>query len=250
MENYPFAAIPAVVVTVCLCGLLVRIWRALRRERAENCRLRKLIQLGGGTEQVEPEDIRRLHHDLRHYLRAADGFPLPDSALERLSRAMEKPEVPFGSDRILSALVDHYRSEALDLGVQIDLLLQLDSEVSMLPDLCLLVSNLLENAVEALQREGRGWLRARSMSTEGYISLVVGNSCSTPLRSIGGRYLSSKSPHRLGMGLDTIERIARKYGGQAEFACENEEFRASVFLLRGGADPSGRGGTGSEAAER
>ena len=50
----------------------------------------------------------------------------------------------------------------------------------LLPDVCLVLSNLLENAVEALQREGTGWLRARCRSAQGYLSLVVGNSSSAP----------------------------------------------------------------------
>ena len=90
----------------------------------------------------------------------------------------------------------------------------------------------LENALEALQREGGGWLRVRSVSTAGYYSLVVGNCCTRPLRSINGRYLSSKAPGRFGIGLSTVQSVARRCGGQAEFTVENGEFRASVFLPR------------------
>ena len=93
-------------------------------------------------------------------------------------------------------------------------------------------SNLLENSLEALQREGGGWLRARSVSTSGYFSLVVGNSCTRPLRSLNGHYLSSKSPGRFGIGLATIQEVAQHYGGNAEFTVENGEFRASIFLPR------------------
>ena len=91
-------------------------------------------------------------------------------------------------------------------------------------------ANLLENAVEALQREGGGWLRARCISTEGYLSLVVGNASTARLRSVNGRYLSSKAEGRFGLGLATVQEIARKYGGRAEFTADGEQFLASVFL--------------------
>ena len=47
----------------------------------------------------------------------------------------------------------------------------------------------------------------------------------------GGRYLSSKAPGRFGIGLETVQEVAQRYGGQAEFTVENGEFRASVLLL-------------------
>ena len=87
-----------------------------------------------------------------------------------------------------------------------------------------MLNNLLENAREALQREGGGWLRARSIATAGYFSLVVGNSCTRPLRMFKGRYLSSKSFGRFGIGLETVQEVAQRYGGQVEFTVENGEF--------------------------
>ena len=119
------------------------------------------------------------------------------------------------------------------MGFQADLRLSFSPAwEAAIPDLCLMLGNLLENSLEALQREGTGWLRVRSFSTPGYLSLVVGNSCTRPLRSVNGRYLSSKAPGRFGIGLETVREIAQRYGGQAEFAVEEGEFRASIFLLR------------------
>ena len=129
--------------------------------------------------------------------------------------------------------MEHYREQARDLGAQADIRLDLEGcEGPMLPDLYLVISNLLENAVEALRREGGGWVRARCVCAEGYISLVVGNSCAGSLRTLGGRYLSSKAEGRLGLGLSIVEDIARKRGGQAKFSAEEGRFLASVFLPR------------------
>ena len=47
-----------------------------------------------------------------------------------------------------------------------------------------------------------------------------------------GRYLSSKSFGRFGIGLEMVQEVAQRYGGQVEFTVENGEFRASVLLLR------------------
>ena len=81
-----------------------------------------------------------------------------------------------------------------------------------------------------LQREDGGWVRARSLATSGYVSLVVCNSCTKPLRMRNGRYLSSKGNSRVGVGLSTVQEIARRYGGRAEFSADGVQFRAAVFL--------------------
>ena len=59
---------------------------------------------------------------------------------------------------------------------------------------------------------------------------MVGNSSSAPLKSVNGRYLSSKAEGRFGIGLATVQDIARKYGGTAEFTADGHQFLASVFL--------------------
>ena len=142
-------------------------------------------------------------------------------------------DIPGGEGWALSALEAHYRKRAQALGFQTDLhIVPPQGWETGIPDLCLVLSNLLENSLEALQREGGGWMRARSMSTAGYFSLVVVNSCTRPLRSFNGHYLSSKAPGRRGIGLDTVREVAQRWGGQADFKVENGEFRASVFLPR------------------
>lgn len=206
----------------------------LRREQEENRRLRALLQTGFHLAQADLEQLRQLRHDLRHYLVLAADAPIPAETAAALRSALDKaPPKAHQENWIISALEQHYLEQAAALGFQADLrIIPPQAWDDLLPDLCLIVSNLLENSLEALQREGGGWLRARSVSTSGYFSLVVGNSCTRPLRSLNGHYLSSKSPGRFGIGLATIQEVAQHYGGNAEFTVENGEFRASIFLPR------------------
>lgn len=215
-------------VLLYLLWQLLRSREELRREREENRRLRGLLQEGSKLAQADLEQLQRLRHDLRHYLLLTEDVPqqAEDDALEEVTTSSRESWA-------VSALERHYRSQAEALGFRADLrLVPPQAWEGVVPDLCLVVSNLLENGLEALQREGSGWLRARSVSTAGYYSLVVGNTCTTPLRSINGRYLSSKAPGRFGIGLSTIQAVARRYGGQAEFTVADGEFRATVFLPR------------------
>ena len=231
-----YDVVPALLAAgalLCLLWRLLRTWEALRREREENRRLRELLQEGSRLAQADADQLRQLRHDLRHYLLLAEAGAAGREEAGTLRSHLERAPAPGRESWALSALERYYQAQAQALGLQADLrLVPPQSWEGLVPDLCLVVSNLLENALEALQREGGGWLRVRSVSTAGYYSLVVGNRCTRPLRSINGRYLSSKAPGRFGIGLSTVQSVARRCGGQAEFTVENGEFRASVFLPR------------------
>lgn len=238
-----------ILIILAAAGLLLwLLWRlgrlrdALRREREENLHLRELLQMGNQMAQTDLEQLRKLRHDLRQYLILTEERSLsPDSASTLRNALEELPAEPHRESWAMSVLEQYYLDQANALGFQTDLHITppLDWE-GAIPDLCLVLSNLLENSLEALQREGGGWLRARSVSAAGYFSLVIGNSCTRPLRTFNGRYLSSKAPGRFGIGLDTVREVAQRYGGQAEFTVEDGAFRASVFLLRPERSPSGR----------
>ena len=220
----------AAVASVLALGLLLwvlRLRKTLRREREENQRLRRLLRVGSQAASTDLAQMKKLRHDLRQYLTLAEA--------SAVLRDAPDPAPPVGEREswAVSALKRHYLERAKVLGFQADLQITLPQTwEDAIPDVCLVLNNLLENAIEALQREGGGWLRAGSIATSGYFSLVVGNSCTKPLRTLGGRYLSSKAPGRFGIGLETVQEIAKRYGGLAEFTVENGAFRASVFLLR------------------
>lgn len=228
-------ALLAAGILAWLLWRLCRLREALRREREENHRLREIFQVGSQAAQTDLKRLRRLRHDLRQYLiLAEDASSVSAETDAALREALETaPSVSGGEGWMISVLERHYLEQARDLGFQADLrIIPPQAWEGATPDLCLVLSNLLENGLEALQREGGGWLRARSVSTAGYFSLVIGNSCTRPLKVYQGHYLSSKAPGRFGIGLETVREVAQRYGGQAEFTAENGEFRASVYLPR------------------
>ncbi len=207
------AAALLALTTARLCALLARA-------RNENARLREIVTLSSKYKLGDLEELRRLRHDMRHYAITAGAMAAPAPT-----------DVPGGS--AIRSLVEYYRDRASALGVSADLMLDLDGcGDELVPDLCLVISNLLENAVEALQGQEHGWLRARSCYTEGYVTLVIGNSCAVQPKRRHGTFPSSKSRGRTGIGLATVYEVARHYGGRAVFNADGKQFMASVFLAR------------------
>lgn len=210
---------------------LHRLYHTLCRERHENRRLRELIRTGFLEVDSDLEQMRRLRHDLRHYLQVTGGEVVPDTLLTELADVLKRSVTTFGGSWAVSGLSRHYQSLAEAEGFEADLQLE-NSPVPdfLLPDVCLVLSNLLENAVEALRREGSGWICAKSISANGFLTIIVANSSSTRLHWVNGRCLSSKAEGRFGVGLATVQDIAHKCGGQATFLADGNHFRAQVIL--------------------
>lgn len=219
-----------VVAAAALCYMgysLYRIKGELPRLHRENLHLRNIVTCSAREASLEREELQQLHRELLECLQATDTQPVPGELL----RELESPVDQISGSSAVDALSKYYKSQADALGFAADLHLETGPlQPEMLPDVCLVLSNLLDNSLEAMQREGGGWLRARCHYAEDYLSLVVGNSSTATLRSAGGRYLSDKPEVRHGVGLATVQNIASKYGGTAEFTADGKEFRASVFL--------------------
>jgi sensor histidine kinase YesM len=92
----------------------------------------------------------------------------------------------------------------------------------------------MENAVEACLRvqQGEKRIRVSVIRVEPHsLSLRVRNSAQD-IHKDGGRFLSAKQHGRRGYGLPSVEAIAAKYGGAAEFSwnANINEFESKVTV--------------------
>ena len=133
----------------------------------------------------------------------------------------------------VNAVAAHYYAMAqqaeIDISVRLALPQKLENAVES--DLCVVVGNLMENAIEACGRmtEGRRFIRVGSGLEHGVLTLTADNSFSGKLRKRDHAFLSSKRPGE-GMGISSVTAVARKYGGNARFEERDEVFQASVYL--------------------
>ena len=100
--------------------------------------------------------------------------------------------------------------------------------------MCILLGNLLDNAIEAvrgLDREKRE-IRVRMMTPNNMFLLEIQNPYEGVRRKVQERYLTTKSDHNLhGLGLDSVKRIVEKNGGFLEISDENQIFQVNVTLM-------------------
>jgi len=104
-------------------------------------------------------------------------------------------------------------------------------------DLCIIIGNFLENAVEACQRmeEGEKFIRIRSLIQGDYLTIVVENSFDGDWKEQDGVYLSRKregtenTPFE-GIGIASVKSICEKYGGRIVINADDNVWKSSALV--------------------
>ena len=99
-------------------------------------------------------------------------------------------------------------------------------------DLCVMIGNLLDNAMEAclkLPPQDR-FVRLYIAKAKDNLYLYVMNSADGSYRKAFGGYLSTKTTHNHGYGLQRIDKVIRKYKGYCNRQDEGNVFATEILL--------------------
>ena len=130
------------------------------------------------------------------------------------------------------AILSYYAGAALRIHADFSAVLQLPESLNISDtDLCILLGNLLENAVEACERQtsGKRFVYLRGETTGRQLRLVVDNSFDGIIKEKEGRYFSSKRKG-FGLGIHSVRSIVEDHGGLVLFEPRDQVFKASVFI--------------------
>lgn len=106
-------------------------------------------------------------------------------------------------------------------------------------DLCIVFGNCLENAIEACERmsSGKKFIRIKSEFRGAMLIILVDNSFEGAVRRDGETFLSSKRSGS-GIGVTSVQAVAKKYNGMAKFEPDKTVFHVSVMLQAAKMDDS------------
>lgn len=100
-------------------------------------------------------------------------------------------------------------------------------------DLCAIIGNLLDNAMEACLRQDRyeeRFIRVYIGVLKKQLYICVTNSVGGEVKKVGKTYLSTKNSDAHGFGLLRIDRLAEKYDGYVNRQNEEGAFATEVML--------------------
>ena len=137
-------------------------------------------------------------------------------------------------NRIADALLYEKHAIALEIGATIDLDGVIPDNCIDPADLCTMLGNALDNALEAcatLPESIKRQVGVSSTFANGFLFLRVQNPVVENVRIVNNIIATTKADAAAhGVGLGSIQNAARKYGGVTHLACENCMFTIEVDL--------------------
>lgn len=236
-------ALALMVITILLYELISQ--SVMKRRQAEMTL--QMMEMG----RQHNQDIQSMYsemiaaqHDMRHRIAAAEELlregnaPSDRQARELLSGVQTVPQPFITGCALMDAVLTAKKAVMDQNGI---VFRYQPYPLSRLPipetDFCMVISNLLDNAIEAIQRMDR------KSDDPPAVSLSFARSwdmfyirCENPfdpatLRLHGGQLLSSKENTRLhGFGTRYIRKTCESAGGQCKFVQEENTFIAELIL--------------------
>ena len=237
-----------IVLSVALLILMLMfnmIFLLMATSLNRNARLRQENQLLSMQQQryenlkVAIEEARQARHDIRHHLNQismlaeADDMGAIKAYLAQTVSRIPDLDMHFCENRAVDSVLGYYCALAKRAGIpfsaQIDLPQTLPVDEI---DMGLVLSNLLENALEASFRTApaRRQIKVKAyVHAEKLLLMLVENACDAEVKETNGVFRSSKRKGN-GVGIQSVRHIAEKNGGASTFTYRNNVFSAKIML--------------------
>lgn len=175
------------------------------------------------------EESRYFRHDLKHNLLVMNTL-VNDNDIDNLkeyiniltNKINDTIVVRYTKNNMFNAILSHYEQYARKNNVNI----KLDIKVAEFynidnHDLCMVVGNLFENAIEACIRDEKAQkeITLNINEVNDYIVIFVKNSYDGHVKKEKNKFLSSKL--KGGIGLQSVTNIISKYSGDIDISYDN-----------------------------
>lgn len=189
------------------------------------------------------EEKRQQSHDGRNHLILLEGYLREERTAEaknyihQLLNRTEKAEVQSRTGiSAIDFMVNYKLSQALAANIRISL----DLDVLFCPvkdqDMCVLLGNLLDNAIEAVEPMDmdKRIIKIVMSTKRNMLLITIINPYEGRRKKSGGRYETTKLDKKdHGFGLDSVEKIVKKYDGYFEIVDDGKIFEVrAVFYYR------------------
>ncbi len=222
----------------CLIESRVRIYR----QTVASCETEYLrVQLDSLQEAKENEDeVRKLRHDLKNHLAVltslceAGDYEEVKRYTEQLGHeALRNDSVIPTGNQIADMVIASKRKFCRSHGIGFEFSGALNKLNALTaPDICGLLANAYDNAIEACLGQTQGYIRTRVNPTRNYTVIEIVNSVEGKVPVRGNSVTTTKKDKKAhGYGIKIMTQIARRYNGNCEICCDGKEFQLKLVLL-------------------
>lgn len=171
--------------------------------------------------------VMKAYLDMGEYQELYDYIAQLDQELSCINKVIETGNPAL--DAILNSKIAMAGTKQVEVNVKVVLPPVLSVKEY---DLCVLLGNLLDNAIEGCESQQEGekrFLRIYVGVFREQLYLSVTNSYAVPVKKEGGRYRSSKDSGR-GLGMRSIDSIVDRYHGYINRKNDESIFVTEVLL--------------------
>lgn len=190
--------------------------------------------------KMQYDEIRRIRHDMKQSYSVIESL-ISDEKYTEASKYIESNINNFGKSEILidvgndfvNAILNSKLTFAKSIGIEV--ICSSTSNIQGIDDtdLCSLLGNMLDNAIEACEQcKGEKLIEASISIRENKCIIIVSNSVESEImKNNKALETTKKDAKNHGFGVKSIRTIAEKYGGLVNFYQEKSLFNCQVVLM-------------------
>lgn len=185
------------------------------------------------------EQMRTLRHELKNHMFYMD-YLIDQKRYQELHEYFmefyQKEYADYGywdtSNSPINTLLNQKQIAAENSQVKMTIDSSLPEHIGIRDvDLCTILANLLDNALESCQKQEEAWIHVCLSQKKEYISLLIENSIDHDILTDNPSLFTTKANRQLhGIGLAVVRKLVQKYDGILQFSVENHAFIVKISL--------------------
>lgn len=232
----------SLVLAVCMAFFFLRI-REAAREQDYIARQNRILEQNYQAARESYETNAMLYHDMRNHFSMVQGY-LTDGKVSEALAYLEKingwldayPKECWTGIGALDYILNQKKKAADRQRTSMVIHAEYPKDCRIDPvDLCVIVTNLLDNALEACGRQPEGELRQIAVTIRRinfFLIIRVANSSAKEPDMRNGSLVTSKMDRRLhGWGLRSVRSAVKKYQGTMEVNYSDSIFTVDAMLF-------------------
>lgn len=229
------------IINICTYHLYVKINEACSQEIEQITMQQQIIMYRNQLDLIEQseEKMRLLRHDLKKHMLILTQYMQKGNFEEAQAYAEQVAQnssvsgeyVKTGNSGI-DCIVNHMFARADQLQCKRNAIIQVP-EMCFMPDfdLNMLLGNLLENALEAVEKAENRNLDLYISYMKGVLYVSLYNTYNGLIKKKGEEYITTKNNHcRHGLGMKSVQNIVEKYHGEMKVQNTKDMFKVDIII--------------------
>ena len=189
--------------------------------------------------QEKEKDVQKLRHDLKNHISvietlcAQGNYTKVLEYTEKLNCSYLTSTQPISGNAIADTIIHSKKKLAEEANITFTFNGNLSGLSAMSdPDICGLLANAYDNAIEACISQEHAYIYTKANSTKNHTFIEIRNSIPKRIKIHHNSLKTTKGDkYNHGYGLEIMKQIAHKYHGSCEISSSNTEFTLIFKLI-------------------